>query len=63
MDPKILGAVGMFLSLWGYGVMMQPRQTYLTATRARASLFSAVLAFLAVCSLFLLLRAAGKKTE
>ncbi len=54
MVRKILGAVGLFISLYGYGIMMQPRQTYLTATRARASLSSLILGLVAVGSVLLL---------
>ena len=52
---RILGSIGLFLSMWGFGVMMQPRQVnLLTGTHGRACFWSAVLALLATVSVSVL---------
>ncbi len=56
---RVLGGVGLFLSLWGFGVMMQPRQMIFTGTQARACIWSGILALLAAVSVLALTSGAG----
>ena len=61
MLSKALARLGLFVSLVGYGYMVQPRQVFLTGNRAAAMWSSIVLAAIAVTSVSILLREARDK--